>query len=483
MTDVATPTATRAAPAGRAAEARLRTRFRGALLRPGEEGYEEARRVWNGAIDRRPALIARCAGADDVVEAVRFATERDLPVSVRGGGHAVAGHAVVDGGLMIDLSPMKAVRVDPEAGTVRAAGGVLLGELDRATQRFGLAVPSGIVSHTGVGGLTLGGGLGHTMRRFGLTVDNLRSVDLVTADARRLHVDADTEPELFWGLRGGGGNFGIATAFTYRLHPVGPIVLGGPIFWPLADGPEVLAFLRDFAPRAPDELGMAFFARLAPPGPLVPPEHYGRPVLGLVAVWAGDPAQGRRAVAPLRRIGRPVADNLRPLPYLFLQSMGDGGTQHGMHWYWRSQRVPDLADGVVDTICGLTDAISSPLSYTAGFAMGGAAGRVDPEATAVGERGNGFEISIVAGWPPPDPGGDGHVAWVHRGWTGLRPHSTGVYSHFLSDEGAAGVQAAYGGRLGRLTALKDRWDPTNLFRLNANIPPSRRRGRATKESP
>jgi FAD/FMN-containing dehydrogenase len=474
MTDVATPLGrARAATTSGMAEARLRPRFRGALLRPREEGYEEARRVWNGAIDRRPALIARCAGADDVLEAVRFARERDLPVSVRGGGHAVAGHAVSDGGRMIDLSPRKAVRVDPAAHTARAAGGVLLGELDRATQRFGLAVPSGIVSHTGIGGLTLGGGLGHTMRRFGLTVDNLLAVDLVTADAERLHVDAESEPELFWGLRGGGGNFGIATAFRYRLHPLGPMVLGGPIFWPLADAPEVLRFARDLAREAPDALGLVMFARLAPSGPLVPPEHYGRPVLGLVPMWAGDPAEGRRALAPLRRLGRPLADNLRPLPYLFLQSMVDGGNQHGMHYYWRSQRVTELSDVVIDVIAGLTDTITSPLSYVAGFAMGGAAGRVDPDATAVGERGNGFELSVVAGWPPPDPDPDRHTAWVRRGWTALRPHSSGVYSHFLSDEGAAGVEAAYGGRLRRLTALKDRWDPDNFFRMNANIPPSR----------
>jgi hypothetical protein len=381
MSDVATPTA---------------TRFRGALLRPGEEGYEESRRVWNGAIDRRPALIARCAGADDVVQAVRLAREHDLAISVRGGGHAVAGHGVVDGGLMIDLSLMKAVRVDPAARTARAAGGVLLGGLDRATQRFGLAVPSGIVSHTGIGGLTLGGGLGHLMRRHGLTVDNLLAVDLVTADGERLRVDADADPELFWGLRGGGGNFGVVTAFEYRLHAVGPMVLGGPIFWPLADAPEVLRFLRDFAPQAPDELGMAFFARLAPPGPLVPPEQYGKPVLGLVPVWAGDPAEGRRAVAPLRRIARPVADNLRPLPYLLLQSMVDGGKQHGMHWYWRSQRLPGLADDVVDAICGLTDTITSPLSYTAGFAMGGAAGRVDPTPPPSASAGTG---SRSASWP------------------------------------------------------------------------------------
>jgi Berberine and berberine like len=234
----------------------------------------------------------------------------------------------------------------------------------------------------------------------------------------------------------------------------------------------VLRFVREFAPQAPDELGLVLFARLAPPGPLVPPEHYGRPVLGLVPAWVGDPAEGRRVVAPLRRVGRPIADNLRPLPYLFLQSMVDAGNQHGMRWYWRSQRVPELADDVVDVLCGLADTITSPLSYTAGFAMGGTAGRVDPDATAVGERGNGFELSIVAGWPPPDPDGDRHVAWVRRGWTDLRPHSAGVYAHFLSDEGASGVEDAYGERLKRLTALKDRWDPANLFRLNANIPPT-----------
>ncbi|HEX5877368.1 MAG TPA: BBE domain-containing protein, partial [Actinomycetota bacterium] len=287
-----------------------------------------------------------------------------------------------------------------------------------------------------------------------------------------MEVSAETEPDLFWGLRGGGGNFGIATAFEYRLHPVGPLLLCGPIFWPLADAPEVLRFVRDFAPQAPDELGLVLFARLAPPGPLVPPEHYGRPVLGVVPAWVGDPAEGRRVLAPLRRVGRPVADNLRPLPYLFLQSMVDAGNQHGLHWYWRSQRVPELGDDVVDVLGGLTESITSPLSYIAGFAMGGTAGRVDPDATAVGERGNGVELSIVAGWPPPDPDGDRHVAWVRRGWTGLRPHSAGVYAHFLSDEGASGVEDAYGERLKRLTALKDRWDPTNLFRMNANIPPS-----------
>jgi FAD/FMN-containing dehydrogenase len=453
---------------------RLRTHFRGALLQPGEEGYDEARRIWNGAIDRRPALITRCAGTDDVVAAVRFARERDLLISVRGGGHAVAGHAVCDDGLMIDLSLMKAVRVDHQARTVRAAGGVLWSELDRATQQFGLATTGGIISHTGIAGLTLGGGLGHLMRKIGLTVDNLRSVDLVTADAQRLHVDAETEPELFWGLCGGGGNFGIVTAFEYQLHPIGPLVLGGPIFWPLADAPKVLRFLRDFAPGAPDELGITIAARLAPPIAFLPQEQYGKPVLGLVLVWAGDPVAGRSAIAPLLEIARPVSELIRPVPYLSLQSMLDGGAPHGMHYYWKSHRVPQLTNQVVDVLVEQVASITSPFSQIGGWAVGGAVSRVAADATAVGAREVGFEFNITAAWPPPDPNEQRHRDWVRGAWEALRPYSRGVYANFLSDEGAAGLEAAYGRQLQRLVALKDRYDPTNFYRMNANITPSRR---------
>jgi hypothetical protein len=451
----------------------LRGRFRGALIRPGEEGYDEARRVWNGAIDRRPALIARCAGADDVAEAVRFARDGDLLVSVRGGGHSIAGHGVCDGGLMIDLSLMKAVRVDPSAQTARAAGGVVWSELDRATQGAGLATTGGIISHTGIGGLTLGGGLGHLMRKHGLTVDNLVSVDLVTAEADRVHVDADTEPELFWGLRGGGGNFGIATAFEYRLHPVGPMAFGGPIFWPLNDAPRVLRFLRDFAPDAPDELGITVSMMPAPPAPFMPPDLFGKPVLGLVLVWAGDPVEGGKALAPLRQTGQPIADVIRPQPYLFLQSMLDGGAPHGRHYYWKAHRLLTFSDEVIDVFMERVSSFTAPFAQINGWAVGGAVSRVEPGATAVGERDVGFEISLIAAWPPPDPNGERHIAWAREGWEALRPHSAGVYASFISDEGAAGVEAAYGDRLQRLTALKDRYDPTNFFRLNANIPPSR----------
>ena len=450
----------------------LRTRFRGALLQPGEVGYDEARRVWNGAIDRRPALIARCAGADDVVEAVRFAGEHELPVSVRGGGHSVAGHAVCDEGVMIDLSLMKAIRVDPGARTARAAGGVLWRELDAATQQHGLATTGGIISHTGIGGLTLGGGLGHLMRKHGLTVDNLRAVELVTAAGERLRVDAGSERELFWGLRGGGGNFGIATAFEYDLHPVGPIVLGGPVFWPLAEGPRVLRALRDFAPEAPDELGISLALLHAPPLTVLPPEQVGRPVVGLVLAWAGDMAEGERATAPLRRIGTPLADAVRPIPYVALQSLLDGGAPHGRHYYWRSHRLPSLPDDAIGVLCERLESATSPFAQISGWAMGGAVARVDPDATAVGEREVGIDLSLAVGWPGSDPEPERHRAWSREGWEALRPHSVGVYANFVSDEGAAGVRAAYGERLARLTALKDRYDPANVFRQNANIPPS-----------
>jgi FAD/FMN-containing dehydrogenase len=351
---------------------------------------------------------------------------------------------------------------------------LLWSDLDKATQRHGLATTGGIISHTGIAGLTLGGGLGHLMRKHGLTVDNLRAADLVTADGSRLHVDADTEPELFWGLRGGGGNFGIVTSFEYQLHPVGPIVLAGPMFWSIAEAPEVMRFVRDFADSAPDELGITVVARLAPPMPFLPPDQYGKPVFGMVLVWAGDIAEGQRTIAPLQALGKPLADAVRPVPYLGVQSMLDGGAQHGMHYYWKSHRLPKLTDEVIDAVLAGVDSLTSPLSQISGWAMGGAASRVAGAATAVGVRESGFELNINAAWAPGPA--EPHLAWVRDRWEALRPYSVGVYANFLSDEDEAGVRAAYGDRLARLTALKDRYDPTNFFRMNANIPPSGAQG-------
>jgi FAD/FMN-containing dehydrogenase len=450
----------------------LRVRFRGALLRPGEEGYEDARRIWNGAIDRRPALIARCAGADDVACAVRFAREHELRVSVRGGGHSVAGHSVCDGGLMIDLSLMRSVRVDPDQKVARVGGGALWSDVDRACAPHGLATTGGIISHTGVGGLTLGGGLGHLMRKHGLTVDNLLAVELVTADGEQLRVGPDSEPELFWGLRGGGGNFGIATAFEFRLHPVGPLVLGGPIFWPIEEMPRVLRFLRDFTPEAPDELGITVSIAAAPPAPFLPLERFGKPIMGIVLAWAGDLEEGERAIAPLRDVAPAIAQVVRPIPYVALQAMLDGGAPHGRHYYWKSHRFETFPDGLIETFAACVETVTAPFWQLSGWAVGGAASRVDPSATAVGHRDVGFDLNVVAAWPPPDPGADEHISWVREGWAQMEPYGDGVYANFISDEGDAGVEAAYGDRLARLVALKDRYDPTNFFRLNPNVQPS-----------
>jgi FAD/FMN-containing dehydrogenase len=452
--------------------AKLRAAFRGALLHEGEEGYDETRRVWNGDIDRRPSLIARCAGADDVATAVRFCRRHGLPATVRGGGHAVAGHAVADGAVMIDLSLMRGVAVDHQARTVRAAGGCLWSDVDKATQQYALATTGGIISHTGVGGLTLGGGLGHLMRRAGLTVDNLLAVDLVTAEGERRRVDDTTDPDLFWAVRGGGGNFGVATTLHFRLHQVGPMVLAGPVFWPLAQAPDVLGAVRDLAEHAPDELGITFVTMLAPPMPFLPAEQYGRPVLGTVLVWSGDMATGQHVLEPLRRTGRPLADVVRPVPYLAVQSMLDGGALHGRHYYWKSHRLPKLTDDAVEVIVSHAEAITSPFSQIGGWVIGGAVSRVADDTTAVGEREPGYDINVTGAWSPLDGEPDRHRTWVRTGWDALQPHASGVYANFISDEGSDGVRAAYGARLARLTTVKDRVDPDNFFRYNANIIPS-----------
>jgi FAD/FMN-containing dehydrogenase len=444
----------------------LRGRFRGMLLRPGEESYDEARRVWNGAIDRRPALIARCAGTDDVRAAIRYAREQDLSVAVRGGGHSVMGYGVCDGGLLIDMSALKGSTVDPAARTVRAAAGLTWAELDLATQRHGLATTGGSVSSTGIAGVTLGGGFGHLMRRYGLTVDNLRAADLVTAEGELIRAD----PELLWGLRGGGGTFGIVTAFEYDLHPVGPLVLGGPVFWPLEQAPAVLRVLRDVAPQAPDELGVAIVATLAPPMPFLPPERYGTPVFGLLPVWCGDPAEGERVLAPLRGAGTPIGDLVRPVPYRAVQSLLDGSAAPGNAAYWRSHRFAELTDGVIATVVELAGSLTSPLSLISGWVIGGAVSRVAPDATAVGPREPGYELRLIATWRPGDPDADRHTGWVREGWERLRPFGVGQYATFLSDE-ADGVRTAYGDRLPRLAALKRRYDPGNVFRLNPTIEP------------
>jgi FAD/FMN-containing dehydrogenase len=408
-----------------------------------------------------------------VVAAIRFAREHDLPVAVRGGGHAVAGHAVIDGGLVVDLSPMTGVRVDPDERTVRLQGGCLNAHLDRETQAFGLATTGGIVSHTGVTGLTLGGGIGHLQRRFGLAVDNMVSCDVVTADGRTVVADAQRHPELFWGLRGGGGNFGVVTSMQLRLHPLGPTVLAGMIAWPLDQAAPVLRLLRDLADKAPDALGMMAHLRCAPALQTIPPELHGRPIIALMVCYAGPFADGEAVLRDLRRFGRPVLDTVGPKPYVTHQQALDPAFPHGRHYYWKSHKVTALSDGVIDVLAAHAPALTSPLSTIAVFTGGGAAARVPEDTTAYAHRDARHDINIVAAWLPADPDPDRHVAWVRALFAALTPHSSGVYVNFTSDDALQRVrEAAYGPqKWRRLVVLKTTYDPANVFRFNANIPP------------
>jgi FAD/FMN-containing dehydrogenase len=455
------------------AKERLRNSVDGPVIGPDDEGYDEARSIWNGAIERRPGCIVRCTGVADVVASVGFARERDLLVGVRAGGHGVGGHALCDGGLVIDLSPMKGIRVDPTTRTVRAEAGVLWGELDRETQLFGLATVGGIVTHTGIAGLTLGGGIGWLMRKHGATVDNLVSVDMVTARGEIVTASEEENPDLFWAIRGGGGNFGIVTSFAYRLHPVGPIVLAGPIFHTLEDAAEVLRFYREFIAAAPDELTTIFELSVAPPVPFLPDEVHGKPVVMVGACYAGSLDEGTEVVRPLKQFGRPIVDLLEPKPYTALQSMFDPFVPHGWHRYWKSVELPPLTDEAIDTLVEHSSAPTSPKSYTIVFQLGGALARVGEDDTAFSQRDAAHNVNINAVWTEDDPDAERHIAWARDFFVAMQPHAGGrVYLNFLGEEGGTRVRQAYGARnYERLVELKRAYDPTNFFRLNQNIEP------------
>ena len=444
----------------------------GDVIPPGDPGYDDARQIWNGDIDRRPALIARCRGATDVRHAVRFAREHELLTAVRGGGHAVAGHALCDDGIVIDLSAMTGARVDPRARTIRIEGGALNEHLDRESQGFGLATTSGIVSHTGVAGLTLGGGIGHLMRKYGLAIDNLLSCDVVTAEGDLLVADEHEHPDLFWGLRGGGGNLGIVTSLELQLHPLGPEVLAGLVVWPLDQAHDVLRFLRDFAADAPDEVGVTANVRLAPPMPAIPEELHGRPVVALVLTYAGPIEDAEKALRPARTVGSPAADAVTVKPYIAHQKMFDAGLPHGRHYYWKSHKLGPLGDDVIDVIVEHAGLTTSPLSSVPIFTQGGAVGRVPEDATAFPNRDAAHDINVVASWLPDDPERERHVEWVRDFFGALEPYSRGVYVNFTSDDTDARVRSAYSPtQWERLVDAKTTYDPTNFFRVNANIPP------------
>lgn len=447
--------------------------FGGRVLTYGDAAFDNARRVWNGAIDRKPALIAQCTEAADVVAAVRHAREHDLLVSVRGGGHGVAGHAVNDGGIVIDLSPMRGLRVDPVSRRAVAEPGLLWGDFDQATQAVGLATTGGIVTHTGVAGLTLGGGIGWLMRAYGTTADNLIAADVVTADGTLVRASGQDDPELLWGLRGGGGNFGIVTSFAYRLHEVGPTVLAGPVVWPMDDASQVMRFYRDFCRRAPDQLTTITQYRTLPAFPIFPAEFHGRKVLQIGSVWAGELTEGERVLAPLREVGRPLFDLVGPKPYVANQGANDKAAPHGWHYYWKSTDLPDLSDEMIDIVTEHSLRMKSPRSYSILFQLGGAVARVGEDATAYSHRQASFNININGVWLPGEDRADEESAWTRMLFDALEPYQYGVYVNFLMDEGPERVRQAYGeAKHRRLVALKDQLDPQNVFRMNQNIAPS-----------
>lgn len=453
-----------APPAGDALTA-LRASFGGELTTPDDAGYEAARRVWNGNVDRRPALVARCRGVADVQAALAYARESGVPLSVRGGGHSAPGYGTNDGGLVLDLSPMKGIRVDPVARTARAEGGVLWRELDRETQAFGLATTGGTVSNTGIAGLTLGGGLGWLMGKHGLTIDNLLSADVVTADGTFRTVDATHEPDLFWALRGGGGNFGIVTSFEYRLHPVTQ-VLGGLVAHPLPAAGDVLRFYREFCSTLPDE-AEAYCGLLTHP-------EAGIPILALVLGYNGPIEEGERVLRPAREFGQPLADLVAPMPYGARQTMLDEpNAVNGLHRYWRSAFTEQLDDGLFDAMVDAAANFSSPLSALLFFYVHGAATRVPAGDTAFAARRPQWDFDTVGQWADGDES-DRHIAWVRQVWDTFEPHLRGdaYINHINVDDAPEKVRASYGANHDRLRELKGRYDPTNLFRLNPNIAPA-----------
>jgi FAD/FMN-containing dehydrogenase len=445
--------------------ATFKGKVRGPVLRPGEASYEETRKVWNGLIDKRPALIARCTGVADVLQCVQWARTHGLLVSVRGGGHNVPGNAVCDGGFMLDLSLMKGIRVDPARRTVRAEGGVTWREFDSETQAFGLATTGGAVSDTGIAGLTLGGGLGWLAGAYGLACDNLVSLDLVTAEGQLLTVSTSDHPDLFWGVRGGGGNFGVVTSFEYHLHAVGP-VLAGRVLYPVARATEVLKLYRDFSATLPDALNTIGGLTTAPDG---------TKVVALLVCYHGPLAAGERVLRPLRTFGPPLVDEIRPRPYREVQTLLDAASPRGRRYYVKAAFVEAISDAAIDTLVAHFAAVPSPFSLIAFQQLGNAARRVAPEATAFHHRGAMYEWFVQAAWPEPADD-ERNIHWARAVAGTMLPFTTGRgYVNHLGPEAVEGpepIRAAYGSNYDRLVALKNRYDPTNLFRLNPNIKPT-----------
>jgi FAD/FMN-containing dehydrogenase len=448
----------------------LREQVRGEVFTPDDEDYDQARRVYNAMIDRYPAIVVTCVNAGDVMSAIRYAGENGLEVAVRGGGHSVPGFGTTDGGLVVDLSGMRGVHVDPRLGTARAEGGATWGDFNAATNALGLATTGGIVSTTGIGGLTLGGGIGHLARGYGLSCDNLNSADVVTSDGEFRVASEGENPDLFWGLRGGGGNFGVVTSFEYRVHPVSQIY-GGPIFYELRDAGDVLRFYREFIQDAPEELGAFPAFQIAPPLPFIPPERHGEALVGIIACWAGPIEQGERAVGPFREIAPIVAELVGPMPYPALNTAFDALVPPGLQHYWKANFVNELSDEIIEAHLAFGPKLPAVNSTMHIYPINGAVHRVAPDATAFAYRDANFATVIAGMWPDPADN-EANTDWVRSYYNATAPYSeAGGYVNFMGGDDQDRVRANYRGNYDRLAALKREWDPGNVFHLNQNIMP------------
>jgi hypothetical protein len=451
----------------------LKMRLRGPVLVPGDTGYDESRTVWNAMIDRKPALVARCLGVGDVIACVQFAREHNLLLCIKGGGHNIAGLATADGAMMLDMSLMRGVWVDAQAKVAHAQAGCLLGDVDRETQVRGLAAVLGFVSLTGIVGLTLGGGFGYLTRRWGWTSDNVAGIDVVTADARLVHASSEENRDLFWGLRGGGGNFGVVTGIEYALHPVGPEVVGGLVAWPASEASEVLELYRTLAEKAPPELTLVALMRPAPPAPWLPKDMHGKPIVAIHACYSGDPAEGERAVAPIKSFGNPIGDVLVRRPYVQLQTLLDATQPKGRRYYWKSEYLPRVEPALCERLIDHAARIPSPHSSVILFQLDGALNRRAQDHSPVGNRDARYVVTLGSSWEQVDED-KVNVEWAREAWADVRRFGTGgTYVNFLTeDEGPERLEASLGKGLQRLAHVKASWDPQNVFRTNRNITPA-----------
>jgi FAD/FMN-containing dehydrogenase len=457
----------------------LRPRLRGELLEPGDERYEAARKVYNGMIDRRPGAIARCVDVADVIASVNFARENRVLLAIRGGGHNGGGLGTCDGGLVIDLSRMRGIRVDPAARTVRVDGGCTWGDVDHATHAFGLATPNGMISTTGVGGLTLGGGIGHLTRKYGLTIDNLLAADMVLADGDFVAAAAGRNDDLFWAIRGGGGNFGVVTSFLFRAHPVS-MVYGGPMLWPLDRAPEVMRWYSEFLPHAPEDLTGFFAFLVVPPAPPFPPPLHMKKMCGVVWCYAGPEDAAQEVFKPIRRFGPPALDLVGSIPHPALQSMFDGLYQPGMQWYWRADFVNELSDGAISRHVEYAAKLPTMYSTMHLYPIDGAAHRVGNGDTAFSYRDANW-AQVIVGVDPDPAKNDELIGWTKAYYDALHPYSAGgAYVNFMMDEGQDRIKATYRENYARLVAAKKKYDPANLFRVNQNIRPAQEQQAASR---